>query len=87
MVTSLPEELKGKLTLALLKEQQEKQGAAGDGQITLHHACGGQPAQVHIGSKPSKPSPLSHNDAITMGTNAHLTGGQLRSVMEDIISI
>ena len=84
MVASLPQELKGKLTLALLKDLQQDHGA-GDGNLHLRQAKGGHPAKVHVGSLPST-VPLSHTEAQTLATNAHLTGGQLKSVMADFRS-
>jgi hypothetical protein len=90
MVKNLPPELKGKLALALLKEVQEEQGA-GDGVVSLPQPKGGNPTPVKIGqsskplTSPSLPS-LTHKDVQTMATSAHLTGGQVRSVMADLRS-
>ena len=90
MMKNLPPELKGKLALALLKEVQEEQGA-GDGVVSLPQPKGGNPTPVKIGqsskplTSPSLPS-LTHKDVQTMASSAHLTGGQVRSVMADLRS-
>ena len=52
--------------------------------ILLPQAAGGQPAQVHMGQMQNKDIHLpSHSQTETLAANAHLTGGQLKSVMAD----
>ena len=44
MVANLPEDIKGKLALALLREVQEEQGGAGDWAVGLPQPHGGVPS-------------------------------------------
>ena len=85
MVANLPTELKGKLALALIKELNENEQGAGDHSIKLPQASGGPSVQVCIGTQSNTNiiHPLSHTEAQTIGSKAHLTGGQLRSAMAD----
>ena len=78
MVENLPQELKGKLALALLREVQGGQGHmqaqgghSSDKVVVLPQPCGGNPTTVHIGtSSTSTPSPgpfFTHADVQATG--------------------
>ena len=87
MVEGLPKEIRNKLTCALLRKAREEQGA-GDGRVVLPQHAGGQPTTVHVGgassSRAEVPAQLSHLEVQTMASNAHLTGGQVKSVLADM---
>ena len=82
MLESIPPEIKGKLTLALLREIEME--GAGDRNMVLPQGHGGLPTQVHIGALPAGPGVLTTSEAQTIATNSHLTGAQLKSVDADL---
>ena len=88
MVANLPEDIKGKLALALLREVQEEQGGAGDWAVGLPQPHGGVPTPVYIGSKAAASSSasqaFSHTELQALASKAHLTGTQTKSVVADM---
>ena len=89
LVGTIPEEIKGKLALALLRDQQEQQGAGPSSSLSLPQAEGGKPVQVRIGHPPDQPEQksLSLEQWEVCGAKAHLTGAQKESVAADLRAV
>ena len=50
MVQSIPREMKGKLAVALIRDQISEQSNSSTGSISLMDANGGNPVQVTVGT-------------------------------------
>ena len=84
---SIPENIKGKLTVALLRDQQQL-GEPSGSSITLPQPQGGKPVEVTIGhhSDPPTVEQMSAKEAQVMAAKAHLTGEQQESILADLRS-
>ena len=73
---SIPEEVKGKLTVALLKEQQGDAGPS-TSTLTLPQPQGGWDMKVTIGKPPTNTviEPMTVKEAQVMASKAHFTSG------------
>ena len=86
LVQSLPSQVKGKLTLALLKEQQDINSNS-EATIALPQLNGGHKVQVTVGKVAMKqPVPLNVKEVQVMSSKAHLTGAQQQSILADLRS-
>ena len=87
LVKSIPEEVKGKLTVALLKEQQGDAGPS-TSTLTLPQPQGGWDMKVTIGKPPTNTmiEPMTVKEAQVMASKAHLTSGQQESILADLRS-
>ena len=83
LVATLSGNLKRSLALEIL---QEETSHSGDHSVSLTPARSGHNVAVTLGLSPSPLplEPLSHEEVIVMATNAHLTGAQTTSIMEDM---
>ena len=83
LVESIPASVKAKLTLALIRDQQE---TACSSSFSLPQPQGGKKVQVTVGPQPVQPKlkPLSLKEVQVMAGKAHLTGEQQKSVMGDL---
>ena len=82
LVATLPDHLKEQVALEILREEV---GESGDRRLSLTPASGGRRVSVTLGADSPLPMEvLSHEEVITMATNAHLTGSQTSSVMADM---
>ena len=87
LVKSLPAEVKGKLTAALLKEQLSADGPS-TSTLSLPQAQGGKPLEVNVGHlpAPTQVNPLTVKEVQVMAGKAHLTGAQQESMLADLRS-
>ena len=78
MVQSIPREMKGKLAVALIRDQISKQSNSSTGSISLIDANGGNPVQVTVGTMSNRDEikPITLREAQTISSKAHLTGRQ-----------
>ena len=85
LVQTLPDNLKGKMIVALLNEQQNKEGSS---TLSLPKPEGRKPLKVTVGSidKPLNIEPLTVKEAQVIANKAHLTGVQQESVLADLRS-
>ena len=83
LMMSLPDEVKGKLTVALLREQQDGEGSS---TISLPQPQGGKLLEVTVGRLPDSPEvkQLSLIEVQVIAGKAHLTGEQQESVVADL---
>ena len=87
LVETIPKEVKGKLIVALLKEQK-LDCSPGTSKLALPQAHGGPPLEVTVGPTPISPvmEPLTVKEVQVMAGKAHLTGAQSQSVVADLRS-
>ena len=85
LVHSIPKDVRSKLALALIREQQEDPT---DNTVYLPQSRGGKVVQVTVGKVPAIPefNPLTLKEAQVMSSKAHLTGEQQKSVLADLRS-
>ena len=85
LVHSIPKEVRSKLALALINEQQEDPT---DNTVYLPQPRGGKMVQVTVGKLPAIPelNSLTIKEAQVMSSKAHLTGEQQKSVLADLRS-
>ena len=86
LVNSIPMEVKGKLTLALLQEQEVGEGVASSRILSLPQARGGQPVEVQVAPVKvlAQQVSLSLQDWEVAGAKAHLSGVQKESLAADL---
>ena len=86
LVNSIPQEVKGKLTLALLQEQQAEYGSGPSETVSLPQARGGKPVVLQVGPTQSKTEKVSLTleDWEVAGAKAHLSGKQKKSLAADL---
>ena len=80
--------MKGKLAVALIRDQICEQSNSSAGSISLIDANGGNPVQVTVGTMSNRDEmkPITLREAQTISSKAHLTGRQQRSIFSDLRS-